>query len=280
MIILILLSSTYTDLAMPYYGKVFSSGTAFSANKEAPENLFWNPAGMGKDAYIASAFNYSGLIFGSFGKIWKFNSYNLGLGAQLFHSEGIDITNEMGEATGVFYYQSAVPLIAANMEMNKFLVGAKVFFPYITVDEYQSYGLGMDIGGIYSLNELLSFSVYVRNFGKQIKAFVTEKESFPVESRFGGLLKSDRMTFSVEYSTLMDMCSSISYDLNKIFGLTVGYNSRIGQFSATETDIETSSLAGTSFGINIKYSKINISLGTIMCGPQGLSETISISFIP
>jgi hypothetical protein len=133
----------------------------------------------------------------------------------------------------------------------------------------------MDIGGIYSPNELLSFSVYVRNLGKQIKAFVTEKESFPLETRLGGLLKFDRITFSLEYSTLLDICSSVSYDFNKIFGLNIGYNSKIGKFSG----IETSNLAGTSFGVNIKYRKINLSAGTIMCGPEGLSETISISFI-
>ena len=260
---------------MPYDGKIFSSGTAFSANKETPENLFWNPAGMGKDAYIASAFNYSGLIFGSFGRIWKLNSFNIGLGAQLLRSESMDKTNLMGETISTFNYQSAVPLVAANMEKNKFLIGAKVFFPYIMIDEYRSYGLGVDIGGIYSPNELLSFSVYVRNFGKQIKAFVTEKESFPVETRLGGLFKSDRIIFSLEYSTLMNICSSISYDLNEIFGLTVGYNSKIGKFNG----IDTSILAGTSFGINIKYRKINLSVGTIMCGPEGLSETLSISFI-
>ena len=82
--------------------------------------------------------------------------------------------------------------------------------------------------------------------------------------------------FSLEYSTLLGVCSSVSYDFNKILGLNIGYNGKIGKFSG----IETSNLAGTSFGVNIKYRKINLSLGTIMCGPQGLSETISISFIP
>ncbi len=272
--IFLLLSFTY--LTMPYDGKVFSSGTAFSANKEAPENLFWNPAGMGKNSYIASAFNYSGLIFGSFGKIWERNSFNLGMGAQLMRSESMNKTNMMGESTGAFNYQSVVPLIAGNIAFDKLHIGAKVFFPYTTVDEYQSYGFGVDVGSIYSLNKLLSFSVYVRNFGKQIKAFLTEKESFPVESRLGGLAKSDKMMFSLEYSTLLGICSSISYDLNKIIGLTAGYNGKIGKFDG----LETSELAGLSFGVNIKHQKINISLGTIMCGPQGLSETLSISFIP
>lgn len=274
MIIFLLLNLTY--LTIPSNGKIFSSGTAFSANKETPENLFWNPAGMGNNAYIASAFNYSGLLFGSFGKIWEFNSLNLGVGAQFLRSEGMNKTNMMGEITDVFHYQSAVPLIAGNMAFDKLQIGAKVFFPYTTVDEYQSYGLGVDAGSIYSLNELLSFSVYVRNFGKQIKAFLTEKESFPVESRLGGLAKSDKMMFSLEYSTLLGICSSISYDLNKIIGLTAGYNGKIGKFDG----LETSKLAGLSFGVNIKHQKINISLGTIMCGPQGLSETLSISFIP
>jgi hypothetical protein len=272
--LLILLSFTY--LTLPHNGKVFSSGTAFSANKEAPENLFWNPAGMGKNAYIASAFNYSGLIFGSFGKIWKHNSFNLGAGVQFLRSEGMTKTNMMGDSLGSFNYQSATPVIAGNLKIKRCIIGTKILIPYTTVDEYQSYGLGIDIGTIYSLNELLFLSVHLRNFGKQIKAFLTEKENFPVESRLGGLFKSDKIMLSLEYSTLFGICSSISHDLNKKIGITVGYNDKIGKFSG----IETSKLAGLSFGVNIKHRKINISLGTIFWGPQGLSETLSISFIP
>lgn len=272
--ILILLSFTY--LILPYNGKIFTSGTAFSTIKEEPENLFWNPAGMGKNAYITSAFNYSGLIFGSFGKTWELNSFNLGVGVQLMRSESINKTDMTGYSTGVFNYQSAVPVIAGNIEINKFLIGAKALLPYATVDKYNSYGLGMDIGGIYSLNELFSFSVYIKNFGKQIKAFVTEKENLPIESRFGGLLEYNKIMFSLEYSSLLGGCSSISYDFNKIFGFTAGYNNKIGKFN----EIETSKLAGFSFAINIKHRNLNASIGAIICGVEGISKTLSISFMP
>ena len=272
--IFVLLSFTY--LTLPYNGKVFSAGTAFSTNKGAPENLFWNPAGMGKNAYIASSFNHSGLIFGSFGKIWERNSFNLGIGVQLMRSEGMTKTNMMGDSLGSFYYQSATPVIAGNLAIKRCIIGTRILLPYTTVDEYQSYGLGIDLGGIYNVNELLSFSVCVRNFGRQIKAFLTEKESFPVESRFGGLLKFDKSMFSLEYSSSFGICSSISHDFNKKIGFTVGYNGKIGQFSG----IETSNFTGLSFGIDIKHRRINVSLGTIFTGPEGLSETISVSFIP
>jgi len=272
--ILILLSFTY--LTMPYNGKVFSSGTAFSTIKGEPENLFWNPAGMGKNAYITSAYDYSSMIFGSFGKIWERNSFNLGLGVQLLRSESMITKNEMNDSIGIFNYQSATPVIAGNLETNKYIIGAKVLFPYTTVDEYMSYGIGIDIGGIYTLNELLSFSVYIRNFGKQIKAFLTEKENFPVDSRVGGLLKSNNIVFSLEYSSQFGPCSFISYNINKNFGLIAGYNGKIGKFNG----IETSNLAGSSFAINIKHRNINVSMGAILSGPQGLSKTLSISFVP
>jgi len=272
--ILILLSFTY--LTMPYNGKVFSSGTAFSTIKGEPENLFWNPAGMGKNAYIASSYDYSNMIFGSFGKIWELNSFNLGLGVQLMRSEGMIRTNTMNDSLGIFNYQSATPVMAGNLDINKYIIGAKVLFPYTTVDEYMSYGIGIDIGGIYTLNELLSFSVYIRNFGKQIKAFLTEKENFPVDSRLGGLLSLDNIVFSLEYSTQFGPCSFISYNLNKKIGLTAGYNRKIGKFNG----IQTSNLAGSSFAINIKHHSINVSLGAILIGPEGLSKTLSISFIP
>jgi hypothetical protein len=272
--IFILLSFTY--LTLPYNGKVFTSGTAFSANKEEPENLFWNPAGMGKNAYIASAFNYSGLVFGSFGKIWELKSFNLGIGVQLMRSESITKTDMTGTSTGLFNYQSAVPVIAGNLEINRFLLGAKALVPYTIVDEYNSYGLGLDIGGIYSLNELFSFSVYIKNFGKQIKSFVTEKENLPIESRFGGLLEHNKIMFSLEYSSLLGGCSSISYDFNKNFSFTAGYNSKIGKFER----IDSSVLSGFSFAINAKHRSLNASIGAIICGAEGISKTLSISFIP
>jgi hypothetical protein len=278
--ILILLSFTsFTELTLPYNGKVFTSGTAFSTIKEEPENLFWNPAGMGKNAYITSAFNYSGLIFGSFGKIWELNSFNLGVGIQLMRSESITKTNVTGATTGSFNYQSAVPVISGNMQINKFIIGAKALVPYTIVDEYNSYGLGIDIGGIYSLNELLSFSVYIKNFGKEIKSFVTEKENLPTESRFGGLLEYNKIMFSLEYSSLLGECASLSYDVNKNFSFTAGYNSKIGKIGKLER-IDSSVLSGFSLGINVKHHSLNASIGAIFCGAQGISKTLSISFIP
>lgn len=263
-------------LTFPYDGKLLFSGTSTSTNTKTPENLFWNPAGMGKNSYLASVFNYSGLIFGSLGKIWEFNSVNFGLGVQLMRSETMVKTSATGTSIGTFNYQSTVPLIAANVEIDQFTIGGKILLPYTTVDEYKSYGLGTDIGAIYSLNDLFSFSAYLRNFGWELKSFLSEKEKFPMDIRLGELLKNDKIALSLEYSSLFGPCFSISYNFNKIIGLTVGYNSRIGNFSG----IKTSKLAGFSFGLNIKHGKINIAVGTVMSGPEGISETISISFIP
>jgi hypothetical protein len=271
--ILILLSFTY--LTIPHNGKIFSSGTAFSTLGNEPENLFWNPAGMGKNAYIASAYDYSGNLFGSFGKIWEKNNFNFGLGIQLMHSESMDKTDMTGNSIGDFNYQSATPVIAGNWKRDKYFIGAKVILPYTSVDEYVSYGLGIELGGIYAINDMLSFSFYLRNLGKQIKAFLADKENFPVESRFGGLLKKDNLAFSLEYSSKFKVCSFASYEINEILGLTIGYNGKTGQFNG----IETSNFAGFSFTANIRHKNINISAGSVFTGPEGLSKTLSISFI-
>jgi len=274
MIISLLLS--LTNLTLPYNGKLLLLGTAASTNIEKPENLFWNPAGMGRNSYIVSAFNYSEVIFGSFGKIWELKSSNLGLGLQLMRSENMVKKDSTGNPIGTFNYQFAVPLIAGNIETNKFFIGAKVIFPYTTVDEYRSYGLGSDLGVIYSLNEMLSFSSYLRNFGKEIKPFLSKKENFPTELRLGGLLKKYEASFSLEYSFIFGICSSFSYGFNEIIGFTAGYNSKTASFNS----IKNSILDGFSFGIDIKYQNMNISAGALTSVPLGISETISISFIP
>ena len=272
----ILLLFSFTYLTLPYNAKIFYHGTAFSTIKNEPENLFWNPAGMGENAYIASAFDYSDNIMGTFGKTWEKNTFNFGLGIQFIHSETMDRTDMMGNITGTFNFQSATPVIASNWETNKYIIGGKAFFPYTAVDEYVSYGLGIEIGGIYTLNDMLSLSLYIRNFGKQIKAFLTEKENFPLESRFGGLLIKDNLSFSLEYSSKFKLCSFASYNINKILGINIGYNGKTGELNG----IETSNISGFSFGANIKHKSINISIGSVFNGPQRLSKTLSISFIP
>jgi hypothetical protein len=272
--LLILLS--FTHLTLPYNGEIFSCGTAFSTLINEPENLFWNPAGMGKNAYIASAYSYSGNIFGSFGKIWEKDKFNIGFGVQIIHSESMAKTDMTGTHVGEFNYQSVTPVIAGNWKRDKYFLGAKILLPYTAVDEYVGYGLGIDIGGIYALNEMLFFSFYLRNFGKQIKAFIAEKEDFPVESRFGGLLKKGNLALSLEYSSKFRMCSFASYDINKILGFTVGYNGRSGRLDG----IETSNLTGLSFGANIDHKSIEINLGTVLTGAEGLTKSLSISFIP
>lgn len=274
MIIFILLSLTH--LALPFEGELLLSGTAVTTNTETPKNLFWNPAGMGGNSYLVSAFNYSGIIFGSFGKTWEFNSSNLGLGVQLMRSEALIKTTVTGTSIGTFNYQSAVPLIAGNLEINKFIIGAKILFPYTTIDEYNSYGLGADLGVIYSLNGLLSFSSYLRNLGKEIEPFLSVKENFPTELRLGGLLKKDASSFSLEYSSILGICSSFFYDFNEIIGFIAGYNGKIGKFNG----IENSTLNGFSLGVNIKYRKMSISAGALMSGPEGIAEIISICFLP
>ena len=264
-----------THLTLPYEGNLLLSGTAASTNKGKPENLFWNPAGMGTNSYLASAFNYSGVIFGSFGKTWEIGSFSLGFGVQLMRSEGLTKTSVTGASIGTFNYQSAIPLIAGNLEINKFVIGAKILFPYTTVDEYKSYGLGADLGAIFSLNDVFSFSAYLRNFGKEIEPFLSVKEAFPTDIRLGGLFKKDKTAFSLEYSSLLGICSSFSYNFNQTFGFIAGYNSEIAKFNG----METSALKGFSFGAKINYRKMVISAGALMSGPEGITEIISINFI-
>ncbi|MEO0293794.1 MAG: hypothetical protein ABIN61_06200 [candidate division WOR-3 bacterium] len=270
----VLLFLAFSNLNLPYNGKVLSYGTSFSA-KEAPENLFWNPAGMKGEAYVVSAFNCSGLILGSLGKLWDRESFSLGLGIQLMNSGKMIKREEDGDSIGIFNYQFISPFLGGKIRIKRANLGMRVLFPYTYVDEYNSFGLAMDLGLIYSFKEEVIFSFCVKNLGREINPFLVERERFLREYRFGGILKFGEMDFSFEYSSIFTLCSSISYNFNKDFSLIIGYNGEKKRFEEVNSYI----LSGFSFAGDIKCGKIRFCIGSVFSEPLGLSTLASISLI-
>lgn len=262
--------SFFNYLSVPNHSRIVYSGGAFSSYREQPENLFWNPAGVGGEGYISAIHNYSGINFSCIGGVKKINKIHLGIGLGYFYSGNIVETNSLGDSTGMYSYYSLSPLISGTYNSDDFSTGLKLFVPYTRVTEYSSYGIGMDVGIQYSILENLTLSLYGKNIGFMIGGS-TDNETFPDEYRTGVLYNLNSLNISLEYSSLFDFSTSLQYKINHNIDLTLGYNHGL-------KDLRNGGDpgAGFSFGLNFKIKKINIDLGVVSYGPLGISRTIAL----
>jgi len=271
----IILFLGFTFLSVPVHSRIIYSGSAFSSHGGEVENLFWNPAGMGGEGYISSTHNYSGVTYGCLGLVKKVGIFHLGAGITFMNSRNIIKTDATGSSLGEFSYYSLVPIFAGEYERGSFVIGGKLSLPYSATDIYDSYGLGMDLGLIYEINEWLSFSAYVKNIGIQLNEFVTEKEDFPAEVRLGSRYGWDRYSFSIEYSYPLGFSTSIISSLNKNFELIVGYNGGLRELNKAG---DLDSITGLSVGFRFYYKKIVLDIGAVSYGVLGISKTIAINW--
>ena len=175
----IILLFSFTFLQVPVHSRIIYSGSAFSSYSSQAENLFWNPAGMEKEGYLSSVYNYSQITFGCIGLVREIGSFHLGTGIMFMNSGDLAKTDMTGTPHGNFSYYSLIPMLAGEYKIGDFNIGGKICVPYSKTDIYDSYGLGLDIGIIYDIRERFAFSIYIRNLGIQIDEFVNERESFP-----------------------------------------------------------------------------------------------------
>jgi len=271
----IILLFAFTFLSVPVHGRVIYSGSAFSSYTGEPENLFWNPAGMGKEGYLTSTHNYSGVTYGCLGVVKKVGDYRFGVGLQSLYTGDMIKTNSTGGSEGEFSYYSIVPILSTSYRKGGFAIGGKLVIPYSRTDVYTGYGVGVDVGVIYRANKNFSFSFYGRNIGKQISGFVSEQEDFPFEARFGGLYQRNEINFALEYSFPFGVSTSLNYGFNESFELIMGYN---GGLRELREGNGVDALSGLSLGFRTHYREIVIDIGAVSYGVLGISKTIAIGY--
>lgn len=271
----IILFLGFTFLSVPIHSRIIYSGSAFSSYGEQVENLFWNPAGMGGEGYISSVHNYSHITYGCIGLVRKVGDFHLGIGVMFLNSGGLIKTDVMGAPLGEFSCYSIVPILAGEYEKGKIMMGGKLSIPYSTIDIYNSFGLGLDLGMIYEVFEHFSFSIFGRNIGIQLNGFVTEKENFPFEVRIGTLYRWDRFNFALEYSYPFGFSTSLVSSFNENFELILGYNNGLRELNKPGT---SDAITGLSLGFRLHYRKIVIDLGAVSYGVLGISRTLAIGY--
>lgn len=155
-------------------------------------NAFLNPAVLNSEMHQHISFNHNfylesvGHGYVAYGH--HFDQWNLSThGSIKYITYGdFDQANEFGDITGTFDAKEyAITLGAAYPLYERLSVGLNFRTIISTLAEYNSMGLGADLGAFYEIKEnKLAFALVAKHIGAQISTYEQSKEDLPFEMQF------------------------------------------------------------------------------------------------
>jgi hypothetical protein len=268
-------------------------------SNQATVNYIHFPAGISAGS-VAYALNKDSV--GTF--LVGMQYYNYGL------FTGADAT---GEKQGTFRAADYNFQVGYNRHFDHWHLGANLKFIYSTIESYTSTGIAADLGATYHYNDTSRFvaSFLIRNIGVQLHAYAGKKEALPLQIQVGVSKQLAHLPF--RYFLVLDNLQQpdISYvDSNasgaKIdlttqepiitqptlldkamrhvvlggeFLFTKNFNIRFGYNYQHRKELvldQKKGLAGFSWGVGIKVSKLQFSYGGACYIPGVLNSNFSI----
>lgn len=271
--ILVLISS-FEFLNSPISSFSISKGNAVAGIKGESFQIFINPAGLGYD-FSLSYYRYIGgtdIISLSKGLYLLRNS--IGIGTIIVNGGKMIERDTMGESLGVFYDANLIPYIGIYKSFNDLNLGVSFFFPYEKIFSYSSYGAGMNLGLLYSINENINAGLLLRNFGYIFKPFIDYRYFMNNELRLGVSYKDKSKYLG------LDLMYPFSFALGFRFNLTenITFNSGLNRNSDLNTGEEVDILNGFIFGLDVKKGRINITYNVIFSGIFGINHSFGLKF--
>lgn len=185
--------SIYNFLKIPASAKSSSAGGSVVSLRGDIQYFADNPALLDasvNDDISISYVNYiADINFGNFAYAKHFNRIGT-FGAYLVYANYGDFTetNELGEEIGSFKANDYNIGISYSKPVNDFFnIGVSLKNIFSNLESYNSYGVGIDIGGNYlSKNKTFSAGAVVSNVGSQIITYTKgNRENFPHELKAG-----------------------------------------------------------------------------------------------
>jgi len=186
--------STYSFLGLTNAARVAALGGEVVSLSDGDINLVYhNPALLTSGMHNNLALNY----------VNYFAGVNYGYAAYGYTVEGIgnfaagihyvnygtfDRTDELGEIQGTFRASEyAMNLFYSRTFLDTLLsVGINLKPIFSSLEQYNSFGLAVDLGATYFLpNSLTTFGLVVKNIGTQITTYTGRRESLPFEIQAG-----------------------------------------------------------------------------------------------
>lgn len=251
-----------------------SKGSAISGIKNESSQLFMNPSGFGNDFFLSYYRYISGIDIISSSKGFYFFGNNIGLGFILVNGGKMVQRDTLGDSLGVFYDVSFIPYLGIKKDLNNIVLGLSIFFPYEKILEYSSYGSGLNIGMIYSINEKLHTGLSIRNLGYIFKPFIDYRYNLKSEFRLGISYEDQRkyIGFDIMFPFSFGLGFNLNLTQNIIFNL--GYNKNANFNTGEENDI----FNGFIFGFGIKKGNTYFTYNVLFAGIFGFNHSFGIRF--
>ncbi len=270
-----------------------------SMNKQATINYIHFPAGIaaGSAAYAMDKDSLGTFLFGI--QYYKYGLFTL--------------ADETGEKQGSFRAEDYNFQAGYCRHYTHWNFGANLKFIYSTIESYNSFGLATDIGATYHYSDTSRFvaSFLVRNIGFQLNTYAGKREALPLQIQIGLSKQLAHMPFRYflvfnnlqqpDISYVDSNASGAKIDLTTqepvikhpniadkvmrhiVFGgeflFTKNFNLRFGYNYQHRKELVLDSkkgLAGFSWGVGIKVSKLQFSYGGACYIPGVYSSNFSI----
>jgi hypothetical protein len=259
--------------------------------------IFYNPASLSSVKNIQASVGFYKYLMdinsgsASYAQYFKNIGY-LGAGIRYVNYGGFDKYDENYQNVGTFGASDfALSLGYSNIIEKNLKLGANAKFIYSSIDEYNSIGLALDLGAIYSFPESkFSIGTSILNFGTQLKSYNGNKEKLPLDIRLGFTKQLEYLplTFNLGWSNLADEYDNFfdrfkniiiggEFNLNDYVDLRIGYSNPQRQNYRTGSSI---GLGGFSTGLGVKLQekyKLDYSFNSL--GSVGSEHRIYFGFI-
>lgn len=277
--------------------------------------VFQNPGALTDSLSNRIAMNFvpyiSGIRYGYVGYARDFKSVGtFALGIHNINYGNFTYADEQGNLGGNFSGAEYAIMLTYSKKLTANITGGLTFKPIISnFENYNSFGLGADVGFTYlSNNRLFSAGIVLKNAGRQLSSYSGELEDLPTDLQIGfskrlqyapfrfSVTFQDLLNWDLEYYPDDSQNGSVndsydSYNVSAIdnimrhtvlgieffpaknFYLAIGYNHRLRQELKLE---DKSGTVGYSWGFGFKVYKFNISYASARYHLAGSSNHFSL----
>jgi len=246
-------------LAIGVGARACAMGEAYSAVADGASSVYWNPAGLGATTGSEVTFSHlqyvSGIRLGDAAFCMPCKSGVMGAELNTLYTEDT-ARDTSGNKTGDFMNYNAALTLAYSQEVGKNIyLGAGIKGIYLKLDDTAAKGAGLDLGGLYKVNEKLKFALAVQDIGTKIKFDNDFAAPLGTNVRAG-------MCYSINSNWIAALDGNIPFDggdsvsigseyyITKFLPIRIGYKYRSG-------GNDLGGLDGLSAGLGIIFRAIH-----------------------
>ena len=270
-----------TFLKLGVGARSVAMGEASTAIVNGSPSIFYNPAVsrfddrneislMHKQWIAETSVDYLGTVLPADAITYSLSALTSSIG-------GIEARTQPGPAEETFSAKNfAFTFGMSFFVADNFAVGASGKFLYEKIFVDEANGYGVDLGGLYKIDEHLSSGVSLLNLGS-MSILKNEASKLPTTVR-AGLAYASSLTDQIRYTGAVDFLKTIDDSINHIHvGAEATYDSTIAVRMGYQTGYESKSI---SAGFGVTYGIVTFDYAFVpFTGALNTTHTFSLSFL-